>query len=75
MITGRLKDLIVLRGRNHYPHDLELTAEQAHPALRAGSGAAFSIEQRGEESVVLVQEVEVGRIRKAKANHRFHCAT
>ena len=58
VVTGRLKDLIVLRGRNLYPQDLELTAEQAHPALRAGGGAAFSVEQRGEESVVVVHEVE-----------------
>ncbi|HVG07975.1 MAG TPA: amino acid adenylation domain-containing protein, partial [Thermoanaerobaculia bacterium] len=58
VITGRLKDLIVLRGRNLYPQDLELTAEQAHPSLRAGGGAAFSIEQRDEESVVVVHEVE-----------------
>ncbi len=58
VVTGRLKDLIVLRGRNIYPQDLERTAEEAHPALRAGSGAAFSIERRGEESVIVVYEVE-----------------
>ncbi|HZF13817.1 MAG TPA: amino acid adenylation domain-containing protein, partial [Thermoanaerobaculia bacterium] len=57
-VTGRLKDLIVLRGRNLYPQDLERTAEQAHPALRAGGGAAFAVEERGEESVVVVHEVE-----------------
>ncbi|HBL32132.1 MAG TPA: non-ribosomal peptide synthetase, partial [Acidobacteria bacterium] len=58
VITGRLKDLIILRGRNLHPQDLELTAEQAHPALRTGGGAAFSIEHGDEESVVLVHEVE-----------------
>ncbi|HKH43059.1 MAG TPA: amino acid adenylation domain-containing protein, partial [Thermoanaerobaculia bacterium] len=57
-ITGRLKDLIILRGRNLYPQDLELTAEQSHPALRPGSGAAFSVEADGEERLVLVHEVE-----------------
>jgi len=57
-VTGRLKDLIILRGRNLYPQDLELTAEQSHPALRAGGGAAFSVDARGEESVVVVHEVE-----------------
>src|SRR6185369_6204293 len=57
-VTGRFKDLIILRGRNLYPQDLELTAEQAHPALRAGGGAAFSVDARGEESVVVVHEVE-----------------
>ena len=43
-VTGRRKDLIILRGRNLYPQDLELTAERAHPALRPGCGAAFSVE-------------------------------
>ena len=56
-ITGRRKDLIIIRGRNHYPQDLEATAEKAHPALRACIGAAFSIEAEGEERLVLVHEV------------------
>ncbi|MDO0917728.1 fatty acyl-AMP ligase [Streptomyces sp. DT2A-34] len=43
-VTGRLKDLIVIDGRNHYPQGLELTAEMAHPALRPGCTAAFSVE-------------------------------
>jgi amino acid adenylation domain-containing protein len=57
-ITGRVKDLIILRGRNHYPQDIELTAERAHPALRSGSGAAFSVEAEGEERLVVVYEVD-----------------
>ena len=57
-VTGRLKDLIVLRGRNLYPQDLELAAESGHPALRPGCGAAFSIERDGEERLVLACEVE-----------------
>ncbi|MFP2911771.1 fatty acyl-AMP ligase, partial [Pyxidicoccus sp. 3LFB2] len=60
-VTGRLKDLLILRGRNHYPQDLELTAEQAHPVLRPGCGAAFSVEVEGEERLVLVQEVDPRR--------------
>ncbi len=56
-ITGRLKDLIVIRGRNHYPQDIEETAAHSHAGLRAGSGAAFSIEEGGEERLVVVQEV------------------
>lgn len=43
-VTGRLKDLMVVDGRNHYPQDLELSAELAHPALRPGCTAAFSVE-------------------------------
>ena len=56
-VTGRLKDLIIVRGRNHYPQDIELTAEQSHPALEPGSGAAFSLEIDGEERVAFVCEL------------------
>ncbi len=56
-VTGRLKDLIVIRGRNHYPQDVEQTALRSHEGLRAGSGAAFSVEEGGEERLVVVQEV------------------
>jgi acyl-CoA synthetase (AMP-forming)/AMP-acid ligase II len=60
-ISGRAKDLIILRGRNLYPQDLELTAERSHGALRAGCSAAFSVEKPGgEESLVLVLEVDRG---------------
>ncbi|MBD2002953.1 MULTISPECIES: non-ribosomal peptide synthetase [Cyanophyceae] len=57
-VTGRAKDLIIIRGRNLYPQDIELTAERSHPALRLGSGAAFSVEVKGEEQLVVVQELE-----------------
>ncbi|WPB73717.1 non-ribosomal peptide synthase/polyketide synthase [Archangium violaceum] len=57
-VTGRRKDLIILRGRNHYPQDIELTVEQSHPALRPGCGAAFSIEVEGEERLAVVQEAD-----------------
>jgi amino acid adenylation domain-containing protein len=57
-VTGRIKDLIILRGRNHYPQDIELTAERSHPDIHPGGGAAFSVEIAGEERLVLVQEVE-----------------
>jgi acyl-CoA synthetase (AMP-forming)/AMP-acid ligase II len=48
-VTGRLKDLIIIRGRNYYPHDIELSVEQCHPALRVNAGAAFSVEVEHEE--------------------------
>ena len=57
-LTGRLKDLIIVRGRNYYPHDLEWSAQQAHPGLRRGYGAAFSIEGKTGERVVLIHEIE-----------------
>jgi amino acid adenylation domain-containing protein len=56
-IAGRLKDLIILRGRNHYPQDLEMTAGRAHPALGEGTGAAFALDADGEERLVIVHEV------------------
>jgi amino acid adenylation domain-containing protein len=57
-VTGRLKDLIILRGRNHYPQDLERTAEGSHPDLRPGNAAAFAVEAGGEERLVIALEVE-----------------
>ncbi|MGC1375083.1 MAG: condensation domain-containing protein, partial [Anaerolineales bacterium] len=62
-ITGRVKDLIIIRGRNHYPQDIELTVENSHPAIVPNSGAAFSMDAEGEERLVIVQEVD----RHAKA--------
>ena len=57
-ITGRAKDLIIIRGKNLYPQDIELTAEQSHPSLRSGAGAAFTVLVKNEERLVLVQELE-----------------
>lgn len=56
-ITGRSKDLIIIRGSNHYPQDIESTVETAHSALQANSGAAFTVEENGEEHLVVVQEL------------------
>lgn len=58
-VTGRLKDLIIIRGRNYYPQDIEETMGAAHSALRAGCGAAFAIEKDREEQLVLVQEAAI----------------
>lgn len=57
-ITGRMKDLIIIRGTNHYPQDLEWTVQQIHPGLRPDYGAAFSIDVDGTEQLVIVQEVQ-----------------
>ncbi|HKG21871.1 MAG TPA: condensation domain-containing protein, partial [Blastocatellia bacterium] len=57
-VTGRLKDLLIIRGRNHYPQDVELTVEKSHASLRPGCGAAFSVEAGGEEKLVIVQEAD-----------------
>ncbi|NEO35900.1 MAG: amino acid adenylation domain-containing protein [Moorea sp. SIOASIH] len=63
-VTGRLKDLIIIRGRNHYPQDIELTVENSHPALRSHCSAAFSVERDGEERLVVAGEVERTHLRK-----------
>jgi amino acid adenylation domain-containing protein len=60
-VTGRAKDLIIIRGLNHYPQDIERTVEQSHPAVRPGSGAAFSVEADGAEQLVVVYEAAVQR--------------
>ncbi|AKQ66397.1 Non-ribosomal peptide synthetase [Myxococcus hansupus] len=57
-VVGRRKDLIILRGRNLHPQDLELTVERSHAALRPGCGAAFSIDVGGEERLAVVYEVD-----------------
>src|SRR5579863_8469272 len=82
-VTGRLKDLIIIRGSNHYPQDLEHTVERSHRALRPACGAAFSIDADGSERLVIVQEVNdrasvptedvVAAIRRALAeSHEVH---
>jgi natural product biosynthesis luciferase-like monooxygenase protein/amino acid adenylation domain-containing protein/FkbM family methyltransferase len=63
-VTGRLKDLILVRGRNLYPQDLELTVQTSHPAL-AGVGAAFAVEEGEAERVVAVQEIDPRRVSEA----------
>jgi acyl carrier protein len=55
-VTGRLKDVIIIRGRNHYPQDIEQTAEEAHPAVMMG--AAFAITNEGGERLVVVHQLD-----------------
>jgi acyl transferase domain-containing protein/acyl-CoA synthetase (AMP-forming)/AMP-acid ligase II/acyl carrier protein len=82
-VAGRLKDLIIIRGSNHYPQDLEHTVERSHRALRPSCGAAFSIDVEEGERLVIVQEVNgrasassedvVAAIRSALAeSHEVH---
>ncbi|MEH1820713.1 MAG: amino acid adenylation domain-containing protein [Nostoc sp.] len=57
-VTGRAKDLIIIRGRNLYPQDIELTAERSHPSLNSGANAAFTVEVDNEERLIIVQELK-----------------
>ena len=63
-VTGRLKDLIIIRGRNYYPQDIELTVDNAHEAIRVGNTAAFAIEVAGEEQLVITPEIKRTHLRK-----------
>jgi acyl-CoA synthetase (AMP-forming)/AMP-acid ligase II len=58
IVTGRLKDLLIVRGLKHYPQDLELTAERQHAALRPGCAAAFAIGGTDGEAVAVAIEVD-----------------
>ncbi len=57
-ITGRLKDMIILQGRNFYPQDIEYITEKSHPAIRPSASAAFSVDINNQEKLVIVAEVE-----------------
>jgi len=56
-IAGRIKDVIIVRGRNHYPQDLELTVQRTSPFLAVGAGAVVGVEKAGQTSIAVVQEV------------------
>ena len=56
-ITGRLKDLIIIHGRNFYPQDIEEVVEESHPSIRKSCSAAFSIEHRGIERLAVIVEL------------------
>lgn len=56
-ITGRDKDVIIVAGKNHYPQDIELSVEDAHPAIRRNFVAAFGVDQGEREGVVVVAEL------------------
>ncbi|EDX87497.1 AMP-binding enzyme, putative [Synechococcus sp. PCC 7335] len=82
-ITGRLKDVIILWGNNHYPHFIETTVEKSHPTLRPAGVAVFGVAVDEEERLVVVQEIEsrylrsldvesvVGAIRQSLAMHHM----
>jgi len=69
-ITGRLRELIIIAGRNHFPVDLEQTAESADPVVATSSTAAFSVEIDGSERLVIVAEVRREFARPARGETR-----
>jgi acyl-CoA synthetase (AMP-forming)/AMP-acid ligase II len=63
-ITGRLKDVIIIRGQNHYPQDIEFTVQCSHLAFSPNGGAAFMVDIENVEKLIIVQEVERTYLRK-----------
>ena len=57
-VTGRLKDVLIVRGLKHYPQDIELTAERQHASIRAGCSAAFAVDGSEGESIVIAMELD-----------------
>lgn len=67
-VTGRLKDVIIINGRNHYPQDIEGTVMQSYPGIRPNCAAAFSVSKGGEERLVVVAELERNYINRYQKN-------
>ncbi len=60
-VSGRIKDLIIIGGRNVYPQDVEEASFASHPGLRIDAAAAFTREGEGAEQLVVVQELDFRR--------------
>ena len=59
-VIGRLKDVIVIRGVNYYPHDIEYTVEHSHPALQPDAGAVVGVDASGRVELVAIHEIRRG---------------
>ncbi|TRX03275.1 amino acid adenylation domain-containing protein, partial [Candidatus Methylobacter oryzae] len=70
-VSGRLKDLIIIRGRNYYPHDLEYAVEAATDALNPGCAAAFAVSEDGIEKLVVLAELKRNRLRQSGYQAEF----
>ena len=70
-VTGRLSDMIIVRGQNHYPQDIEHTVQQSHPALAPDCGAVFGLDVDGEERLVVVNEISRRALRDVDAEAVF----
>jgi acyl transferase domain-containing protein/acyl-CoA synthetase (AMP-forming)/AMP-acid ligase II len=69
-VAGRLKDLVIIRGRNYYPNDIEFTVQETNPGLLKGRGAVFAVtpESGASEQLIVVQEIDRERIGEADVN-------
>jgi acyl-CoA synthetase (AMP-forming)/AMP-acid ligase II/acyl carrier protein len=66
-VTGRLKDLLIVRGRNFYPQDIEKIVKNCHSSVSLNSGVAFAVERNGVEKVVVMQEVNRSALQNLNA--------
>ena len=57
-VTGRIKDIIIIKGKNHYPQDIERTVEASNSLIRPYCTASFTINIQGEEKLVILAEVD-----------------
>lgn len=60
-VTGRIKDMIIVRGVNRYPQDIEFTVERASEKIQSQAVAAFALDLAGRERLIVVAEVERAR--------------
>jgi len=70
-VVGRSKDLIIIRGRNYYPHDLEMAAAASVACLNPNGLAAFSVADGNEEKLVLLAELKRGHLRQTDFRVEF----
>lgn len=66
-ITGRLKEIIIVRGQNHYPADIEATVASSHAALLSGAAAAFSLEGGAGEGLAVAAELRRTHLRRVSS--------
>jgi len=66
-VTGRVKDLIIINGRNHYPQDLETTVEQSHPFFQPNACAVFSVDIDNQERVIVLVETLAERLKPQRS--------
>jgi acyl-CoA synthetase (AMP-forming)/AMP-acid ligase II len=67
-VTGRLKDVVIIDGRNHYPHDIELTVGTSHPAIREGFCCALSVDEGDAERLVILAEISFRQMKSRSAD-------
>jgi acyl-CoA synthetase (AMP-forming)/AMP-acid ligase II/alkylation response protein AidB-like acyl-CoA dehydrogenase/acyl carrier protein len=67
-VVGRMKDVMIIRGVNYHPSDIEQTVEESHEALEANSSAVFSVAVNGDEKIVVLQEIAPKQLRLFKGD-------